>query len=147
MSLWPLRVFDRHAEYAIVERKLPHWTQSGTVCFITWRTRDSIPESVLKRWHADRFAWLRKHGIDPKSVDWKDQVQQLDAALRTEFVKTFSDRWHRHLDASHGACVLKDEKLQVQGPFGVAFDPMNGRWCRSSDCDINYMMTVTRDAS
>ena len=42
---------------------------------------------------------------------------------------------------------LKDEQLNVQGPFGVAFDPMNGRWCRSSYCDINYMMTVTRDAS
>ena len=37
--------------------------------------------------------------------------------------------------------------LLVQGPFGVAYDPLSGRWGRSSDCDINYMMTVTRDAA
>ena len=55
--------------------------------------------------------------------------------------------WTKFLKPDELRGFLKDEKLQVQGPFGVAFDPMNGRWCRSSDCDINYMMTVTRDAS
>lgn len=55
--------------------------------------------------------------------------------------------WTKFLKPDELRGFLKDEKLQVQGPFGVAYDPMNGRWCRSSDCDINYMMTVTRDAS
>ena len=55
--------------------------------------------------------------------------------------------WTKFLKPDELRGFLKDEKLQVQGPFGVAYDPLNGRWCRSSDCDINYMMTVTRDAS
>ena len=55
--------------------------------------------------------------------------------------------WTKFLKPDELRGFLKDEQLNVQGPFGVAFDPMNGRWCRSSDCDINYMMTVTRDAS
>ena len=52
--LWPLQMFDPHAEYAVVERRLPHWAQAGTMCFITWRSFDSIPSTVLRRWHAER---------------------------------------------------------------------------------------------
>jgi 2-polyprenyl-6-hydroxyphenyl methylase/3-demethylubiquinone-9 3-methyltransferase len=33
----------------------------------------------------------------------------------------------------------------MQGPFGVAYNPLTGRWSRSNDADINYMMTVTKD--
>jgi 2-polyprenyl-6-hydroxyphenyl methylase/3-demethylubiquinone-9 3-methyltransferase len=33
----------------------------------------------------------------------------------------------------------------VHGPYGVAYNPLTGRWSRSVDCDINYMMTVTKD--
>ena len=55
--------------------------------------------------------------------------------------------WTKFLKPGELRGFLKDEKLNVQGPFGVVFDPMNGCWRRSSDCDINYMMTVTRDAS
>jgi 2-polyprenyl-6-hydroxyphenyl methylase/3-demethylubiquinone-9 3-methyltransferase len=37
--------------------------------------------------------------------------------------------------------------LTVDGPFGVVFDPLTGRWSQSHDCDVNYMMTVVRDAA
>ena len=30
------------------------------------------------------------------------------------------------------------------GPFGVSYNPMLGRWDRSADADVNYMITVTR---
>jgi REP element-mobilizing transposase RayT len=110
-TLWPLQVFDPFEGFAIVERKLPHWSQAGTICFITWRTHDSIPRSVLGRWHAGRDDWLRRHGIDPHAGDVKHQLQQLDRTTRGEFVRTFSERWHRHLDAGHGACVLRQPEL------------------------------------
>ena len=106
-SLWPLQVFDRNAEYSVVERKLPHWLQAGTLCFITWRTKDSIPQSVLRRWFADRDAWLRRHDIDPGDINWKGRLFELDLELRAEFVKTFSEKWHRYLDNCRGACVLR----------------------------------------
>ena len=55
--------------------------------------------------------------------------------------------WSKFLKPDELRGFLADQPLQVQGPFGVSFDPLSGRWSRSSDCDINYMMTVTRDAS
>jgi hypothetical protein len=41
----PFRLFDYDADVAIVERKLPHWSQAGTVAFITWRTNGSRDQS------------------------------------------------------------------------------------------------------
>ena len=55
--------------------------------------------------------------------------------------------WSKFLKPDELRGFLSGQPLQVQGPFGVTFDPLSGRWSRSSDCDINYMMTVTRDAS
>jgi type I restriction enzyme R subunit len=112
-SLWPLQVFDPKQEFFIVERKLPHWSQAGTVCFITWRTADSIPQSVLNRWHGDRESWLRKNGIEPGNSDWKSRLRELSPELRSEFVRTFSRRWHRYLDSGMGDCVLRQSELSL----------------------------------
>ena len=38
---------------------------------------------------------------------------------------------------------LADEPYEVAGPFGVVFDPIGGRWRRSADASVNYLMTVT----
>lgn len=111
MSLWPMQVFDPKAGFAVLERRLPHWSQAGTICFITWRTLDSIPKPILNRWHADREGWLRRHGINPKEEDWKSRLRELPFELQGEFVRSFSDRWHRSLDACQGACVLKQPHL------------------------------------
>ncbi len=107
-QLWPLQMFDPAAEVAVVERKLPHWMQAGTVCFITWRTFDSLPAAVLCRWHVEREEWLRKYGIEPGANDWQDQLHRLSHPLRAEFTKTFSERWHRGLDDGHGDCILRE---------------------------------------
>lgn len=40
---------------------------------------------------------------------------------------------------------LAGESVEVEGPFGVSFSPLSGRWSRSGDAAVNYMMTVTRD--
>ncbi len=123
MYLWPLQMFDPNADYAVVERRLPHWSQAGTVCFLTWRTMDSIPDAVLRRWHAERDAWLRSHGVEPRDPTWREQFQRLDRTLRGEFTKTFSERWHRHLDDCHGACVLRRAPLaQIVADSLLHFD-------------------------
>jgi REP element-mobilizing transposase RayT len=93
------------------------------MCFITWRTDDSIPNSVLRHWHAEREEWLRQHGIEPGTADWKGQLLELPRTLRAEFVRTFSERWHRHLDAGHGACVLRRAALaQIVADSLLKFD-------------------------
>ena len=43
--------------------------------------------------------------------------------------------------------VAQEPGLAVDGPYGVVFDPLSGRWSQSHDTDVNYMMTVARDAA
>jgi type I restriction enzyme R subunit len=106
-----IQVFDRAQEYAVVERRLPHWTQAGTICFITWRTWDSIPAPVLEKWLGERDTWLARHGIDPQRADWNDRLQSLDKRLVAEFREYIADRWNGHLDECRGSCVLRRPEL------------------------------------
>lgn len=106
-----LHFFDRTQDYSVVERKLPHWVQPGVLCFITFRTDDSMPKDVLTRWRGERDNWLRRHQINPRSHLWRSQLEELERDLQDEFYKTFSTKWHDELDASHGACVLRDPDL------------------------------------
>lgn len=111
MSDWTFRFYDRHADKAVVERALPHWSQAGTLCFITWRTDDSIPAPVLKRWRYEKWTWLNKRGIDSNEPQWRAQVDQLSLDLQQEFRSKFSARWHEFLDQGLGACVLQRPEL------------------------------------
>jgi REP element-mobilizing transposase RayT len=106
-----LRFFDPPADLKIVERKLPHWSQAGTVCFVTWRTADSMSTEILQKWHRDRVEWLQDHGIDPQRADWRDLLRDLGSATTREFLNTFANRWHDALDTGYGACVLRDLAL------------------------------------
>jgi putative transposase len=106
-----LLFFDHADEFTIIERRLPHWVQPGVVCFITFRTNDSMPKNVLIRWHREREQWLRKNGINPVASDWRRQLAKLQRGQQIEFHRTFSDRWHDELDSGHGECVLRNADL------------------------------------
>jgi 2-polyprenyl-6-hydroxyphenyl methylase/3-demethylubiquinone-9 3-methyltransferase len=54
--------------------------------------------------------------------------------------------WRRFLKPEEIRGFLEGQPVTVDGPFGVAFDPLSGRWKASLDTDVNYMMTVARDA-
>jgi 2-polyprenyl-6-hydroxyphenyl methylase/3-demethylubiquinone-9 3-methyltransferase len=53
--------------------------------------------------------------------------------------------WTRFLKPQELRGFLDGETVKVDGPFGVVFDPITGRWSQSHDADVNYMMTVARD--
>ena len=53
--------------------------------------------------------------------------------------------WKQFLKPDELRAFLAGEPVQTHGPFGVAYNPLTGRWSRSADVDINYMMTVTKD--
>lgn len=53
--------------------------------------------------------------------------------------------WSKFLKPDEIRGFLADQPLVVDGPYGVVFDPLSGRWSQSHDADVNYMMTVTRD--
>jgi len=50
--------------------------------------------------------------------------------------------WRRFLRPDEVRGFLAGEPYDVEGPFGIVFDPLSGRWSRSGDADVNYMMTV-----
>jgi 2-polyprenyl-6-hydroxyphenyl methylase/3-demethylubiquinone-9 3-methyltransferase len=54
--------------------------------------------------------------------------------------------WNRFLKPEEIRGFLDGEPLAVEGPFGVAYDPLADRWSQSSDVSISYMMTVVRTA-
>ncbi len=54
--------------------------------------------------------------------------------------------WKKFLKPDEILDFLAGEPVQVGGPFGVSYDPFTGRWSRSGDVDVNYMMTIDRDA-
>jgi 2-polyprenyl-6-hydroxyphenyl methylase/3-demethylubiquinone-9 3-methyltransferase len=55
--------------------------------------------------------------------------------------------WSQFLKPEELRGFLADTPVQVDGPFGVVFDPLTGRWSPSHDVGVNYMMTVARDAA
>jgi len=107
----PLQAFDPLQEYKVVHRRLPHWSQPGTICFITLRSWDSMPAHVIATWLAERETWLRRHGIDPSRAAWESRLQALPDDVPREFESYVSDRWNEHLDELHGACVLRQPPL------------------------------------
>jgi 2-polyprenyl-6-hydroxyphenyl methylase/3-demethylubiquinone-9 3-methyltransferase len=52
--------------------------------------------------------------------------------------------WRRFLTPQDVRRFLAGELFEVAGPFGLAYDAVSGRWRRSADAEVNYMMTVTR---
>ncbi|THD63701.1 bifunctional 2-polyprenyl-6-hydroxyphenol methylase/3-demethylubiquinol 3-O-methyltransferase UbiG [Phenylobacterium sp.] len=55
--------------------------------------------------------------------------------------------WSKFLKPEELRGFLAAEPLAVDGPFGVVFDPLSGRWSQSHDAEVNYMMTVARDVA
>jgi 2-polyprenyl-6-hydroxyphenyl methylase/3-demethylubiquinone-9 3-methyltransferase len=73
------------------------------------------------------------------------------AVVGAEYVLRWLPRgthdWKKFLKPDELRGFLSDEPVVVDGPFGVVFDPLSGRWSQSADCDVNYLMTVVREAA
>jgi 2-polyprenyl-6-hydroxyphenyl methylase/3-demethylubiquinone-9 3-methyltransferase len=52
--------------------------------------------------------------------------------------------WSKFLKPEELRGFLAGQPVAVDGPYGVVFDPLSGRWSQSHDADVNYMMTVAR---
>ena len=105
-----VQVFDPQLDVSIITRQLPHWSQTGTISFITWRTWDSLPKHVIQAWETDRDAWLALQGITP-SRDWQTVIQNLTPVQQIEYQRRLSERWNEQLDCCHGHCVLRRPEL------------------------------------
>lgn len=70
-------------------------------------------------------------------------LAKIGAEYLLRWVPTGAHDWRKFLKPEELRGFLAGSDTQVEGPFGIAFDPRTGAWRRSRDCDINYMMTVT----
>jgi len=105
-----MQFFDPVDDYAVTWNKLPHWSQTGTVAFITWRTADSIPKHVYRQFVSQRNAFLQSEGLDPFG-HWQsvlDALPKTDSLrIKWKLIECFDGR----LDECHGACVLRQPEL------------------------------------
>ena len=105
-----LQFFDPKQQFSVAYKTLPHWAQVGTVCFITWRTADSLPADFQKRITAQREEILRCHALDPRA-DWQSQLAKLPALDRGRVQWALFTAWDQQLDRGAGACQLAKLEL------------------------------------
>ncbi len=103
-------LFDPKQEVQIREGKLPHWYQPGVTYFVTFRTADSVPQSLAKAWHVDRDQWLRDQGIEPSQPNWKSLLtvnHDISQKYHTRFTQAFME----YLDRGLGDCRLREPAI------------------------------------
>ncbi len=105
-----LQFFDPKQEHTIAWKQLPHWAQTGTLVFITWRTADSLPRESIVCLSRQRQELLREHRIDPEG-DWKRSLSQLPTVARGNLQWLLFTAWDERLDAAAGACVLRESAI------------------------------------
>ena len=72
-------------------------------------------------------------------------LAKIGAEYVLRWLPTGTHDWNKFLKPAELKAFLDGTPAQVEGPFGVSFDPLRGTWNRSADTQVNYMMTVTRD--
>lgn len=105
-----LQFFGPKQDFTIAWKALPHWAQAGTVCFITWRTADSLPADVISRLARERNDLLLGFGLDPQG-NWKGNLAKLPALERGRVQWSLFSAWDQQLDSGAGACVLARPEL------------------------------------
>ena len=96
----PSRYFDPKVEIGIHGSWLPHWEQPSTLCFITFRLADSLPQEKLSGFLERRKIWLSLH---PRP--W-------DETTGAEYEAEFGGKLETWLDAGHGSCILRDSRIR-----------------------------------
>ena len=99
--------FDPKGEILVEEHCRPHWSQAGAVVFITFRTHDSVPREVVRRWDRE---WLRLHGHET-GEHWSRIVPKLPSAQAAKFRIRFNRAHELFLDSCQGQCLLKRPEL------------------------------------
>ena len=102
-----MKPYDPSEKTTISRKKLPHWKQNGCTYFITFRLKDSIPQSKLIDWNQRRILWLNSRGIDPNTPT-QCLTEKLTDSQKTEYYQQFTQYYHDLLDSGLGKCELRD---------------------------------------
>ena len=79
---------------------LPHWTKGGSTYAVTFRLADALPSAAVEAYRQEREQCLRLIGDRPPTPE-----------ERAELARLFSERVETFLNAGHGACWLRDERV------------------------------------
>ncbi|TWT68190.1 transposase [Crateriforma conspicua] len=102
--------FDPNAPLSISEHYRPHWSQTGAIVFITFRTQDFIPQETLHRWERDKIDWIERSTGQP-SPNWRSSVSNLTDDQRRRFLREFNRHREAYLDTCQGQCPFRDPAL------------------------------------
>jgi putative transposase len=103
-------LFDPTAELFVRDHFRPHWSQAGAVVFITFRTHDSIPGEVLRRWEHEKQQWLESRGHDG-AKHWSVVLPTRGPKDRADFQKAFRRQREAFLDTCRGRCLFRRPEL------------------------------------
>ncbi len=107
MSIDDIQFFDANADWDVVERALPHWSQPGVVTFVTWRLADSLPRDATERLDREIASLLRSESLDPKG-QWQAQLEKLPRKKRASIQRKLFAMRDKYLDTGYGECPLRD---------------------------------------
>ncbi len=71
-------------------------------------------------------------------------LAKVGAEYLLRWVPAGTHDWRKFLTPDEIRRFMAGEPYEVEGPFGLAFNPVSGRWSRSADADVNYLMTLAR---
>ncbi|MEO8926665.1 MAG: bifunctional 2-polyprenyl-6-hydroxyphenol methylase/3-demethylubiquinol 3-O-methyltransferase UbiG [Caulobacteraceae bacterium] len=74
-------------------------------------------------------------------------LAKIGAEYVLRWVPAGAHDWRKFIKPDELRGFLAGEDYEVDGPFGVSFNPLDGRWSRSTRSRVNYLMTVGRSAS
>jgi len=81
---------------------LPHWTQEGATYAVTFRLADALPANVGADWESERREIIARA---------RRQNRELTGAEQRQLAKLFSRKVESYLDAGHGKCWLRDNRI------------------------------------
>lgn len=89
-----MQFYQRMAEVDRTRHNLPHWNQTETWTFVTWRLADALPKEKLEQWKREKAVWLGNH------------PEPWDAETEKEYYTRFTQRIDEWLDQGSGSCLL-----------------------------------------
>ncbi|MAE65555.1 MAG: hypothetical protein CMJ18_14895 [Phycisphaeraceae bacterium] len=103
-DLW--RALDQSA-LIDVSTMSPRRGPPGSPTAVTFRLADSMPRRVVARWEREARTWLERD----RAGDALIRARESYGARRRRYLEHRIDRWHDHLDAGHGRCLMKDPQV------------------------------------
>ncbi len=99
----PFRPMDTYEGMTIRQGAyLPHWTQEHATYAVTFRLADSLPADLLRAWQEERRDIVKRA---------EQQGRSLSAHEEERLAKLYSEKIEAYLDAGHGKCWLRDERI------------------------------------